>query len=542
MSTDHGSAGVAGAFGPEPLTPLVFLRRSAEVFADRVAMVDGDRHVTYAELTDRCHRLAGAVAGAGVERGGVVSVLSPNTLLSLEAHFGIPIAGGVLNALNVRLSAGELAYIVDHAGAEILLVDHELEPLARDVLGRLERPPRLIVAGGDGDEYERWIDDARPAAWHVEDETQLISLNYTSGTTGRPKGVMYVHRGAYLQAIAMAAQAGLDGDSRFLWTLPMFHCNGWCFPWALVAVGGVQVGLRRVEPAAIWRAVREEGVTHFNAAPTVLTSLLAHPDAARLDRPVRVATGGAPPTPALLERLERLNIEVTHLYGLTETYGPAVICDWRAEWDELPPDERARRKAYQGVVNVAGGRLRVVDATGHDVPRDGETLGEVVLRGNVVMHGYYRDPEATAAASIDGPGGAWFRTGDIGVLHPDGYLELRDRAKDVIISGGENIASIEVEAALASHPAVLECAVVAAPDEHWGEVPVAFAVLRDGAAVEEHELIEHVKQRLARFKAPKRVVFGPLPKTSTGKIQKFVLRQRLRGEPVGPDTADVSSG
>jgi fatty-acyl-CoA synthase len=308
----------------------------------------------------------------------------------------------------------------------------------------------------------------------------------------------------------------------------MFHCNGWCFPWAVTAAGGVHIGLRRVDPASIWRLIDDEGVTHFNAAPTVLASLLEHPEAHRVPAPIKVATGGAPPSPALLERLEQLGIDVTHLYGLTETYGPAVICDWRAEWDELPADQRARRKAQQGVANLASRSVRLVDAEGAELPADGRTQGEVVLRGNVVMLGYYKDPEATAAASVQGPGGAWFRTGDIGVLHPDGYLELRDRAKDVIISGGENIASIEVEQALASHPAVAECAVVAAADERWGEVPVAFVVLRSGHAATEEQLIEHVRGRLARFKAPKRIVLADLPKTSTGKIQKFVLRDRLR--------------
>ena len=341
---------------------------------------------------------------------------------------------------------------------------------------------------------------------------------------------MYAHRGAYLQALAMAAQAGLDARTVFLWTLPMFHCNGWCFPWAVTAVGGLHVGLRRVEPAEIWRAIRDDGVTHLNAAPTVLTGLAAHPDAAVVEGGLRVATGGAPPSPALLARLADLGIAVTHLYGLTETYGPAVLCDWRPEWDGLPADERARRQARQGVANLVGEGVRVVDPSGADVPADGVTTGEVVLRGNTVMLGYYRDPAATAAATLERPDGRWFRTGDVGVRHPDGDLELRDRAKDVIVSGGENIASIEVEQALASHPDVLECAVVAGPDERWGEVPVAFVVLREdgpGSADVAAALIEHVKGRIARFKAPQRIEFGALPKTATGKIQKYVLREQL---------------
>ncbi|MGD9998733.1 MAG: AMP-binding protein [Ilumatobacteraceae bacterium] len=540
MSSTGGSAphAVAPAFGPEPLTPVSFLDRSALVYGDRAGFVEGDVTRTYAEVADRCGRLAGALRAEGAGRGAVVSVLAPNTAMALEAHYGVPMSGAALNALNTRLSVDELAYIVGHAGSNLLLADHELADTARAVIARLDRPVRVLVSGGDADEYEGWLGDADVTSPDIPDEWQLLSINYTSGTTGRPKGVMYAHRGAFLQALAMATQAGMSSATRFLWTLPMFHCNGWCFPWAVTAVGGVHVGLRRVEPAAIWRAIHDEGVTHFNAAPTVLTSLIEHPDARPAAAPIRVATGGAPPSPTLIERLAALNIEVTHLYGLTETYGPAVICDWRPEWDQLAPADRARRKALQGVANLVSRNVRVVDDLGNDLPADGESQGEVVLRGNVVMLGYYRDPEATAAATSPGPGGPWFRTGDIGVLHPDGYLELRDRSKDVIISGGENIASIEVEQALAAHDAVAECAVVAAPDDHWGEVPVAFVVLRNGFDVSEQDLIDHVKSRLARFKAPKRIVFGELPKTSTGKIQKFVLRDQLRGE----RSADVSTG
>ena len=338
---------------------------------------------------------------------------------------------------------------------------------------------------------------------------------------------MYSHRGAYLQSLAMTAQTGLDVRSSYLWTLPMFHCNGWCFPWAVTAAGATHVALRKVEPERIWRAIRAEGITHLCAAPTVLTGLASGPwaDEGPAERPVRVATGGAPPSPALLARMAELSFDVTHLYGLTETYGPAAICDWKPEWDDLDRPEQARLKARQGVANLVSLPLRVIDKELHDVPADGETVGEVVLRGNNVMLGYYRDEEATAAADADG----WFRTGDMAVVHPDGYVELKDRSKDVIISGGENIASIEVEQALDSHPAVLESAVVAAPDEKWGETVAAFVVLRPGATATEQELVEHVQRRIARFKAPRQVHFGELPKTGTGKIQKFVLRERLQG-------------
>jgi fatty-acyl-CoA synthase len=358
----------------------------------------------------------------------------------------------------------------------------------------------------------------------VADERGLLAINYTSGTTGRPKGVMYHHRGAYLQALAVALHARLDPGSVFLWTLPMFHCNGWCFTWGVTAAGGVHRCLRRVEPAAVWTAIREGGVTHFNGAPTVLIALAHHPmaEAGPAPRRVRVCTGGAPPSPTLLARMERLGMDVTHLYGLTETYGPSLLCEWRPEWDGLPAEERALIKARQGVGTVVADRARVVDGKGADVPADGETMGEVALRGNSVMLGYFGDPAATAAAAPDG----WLRTGDLGVMHADGYVELRDRAKDVIVSGGENIASIEVEQAIMSHPAVLEAAVVAIPDERWGEVPAAHVTLKEGAAATEAEIVEHVRARLAGFKAPRRVEFGPLPKSSTGKIQKFALRDR----------------
>jgi len=529
-------------FGPVPLTPTAFLDRARIVHADRTALVDGELRRTYAELADRCERLAGALAGLGVAPGDRVSVLAPNVGVALEAHFGVPWAGAVLNALNTRLSAGELAYVVEHAGAKVLLVDTDLADLGRSVAAALPGGIRLVVSGGPDDELEALLAAATPLRVPCEDELSLLALNYTSGTTGRPKGVMYSHRGAYLQALAMAAQTGLGPRSAYLWTLPMFHCNGWCFPWAVTAAGATHVALRKVDSELIWQAIRERGVSNLCAAPTVLTGLVNGPwaDAGPAQRPVSVATGGAPPSPALLARMAELNFDVTHLYGLTETYGPAAICEWKPEWDDLGPEQQARLKARQGVANLVSQPLRVLGDDGRDVPSDGASLGEVLLRGNNVMLGYYRDEQGTLDAEHEG----WFRTGDVAVLHPDGYIELRDRSKDVIITGGENVASIEVEQALDSHPAVLESAVVAEPDERWGETVAAFVTLRPGASATEQELIDHVKARIARFKAPKRIRFGDLPKTGTGKVQKFVLRASLheQGGDDGPASLREQGG
>ncbi|MEV0089069.1 acyl--CoA ligase family protein [Saccharopolyspora sp. NPDC050642] len=499
------------------LSPVSFLERAAAVFADRPAVVDGTQRYTYAQFWDRAQRLAGMLAAQGVRPGDRVAVLSPNTHVLLEAHYGVPLAGAVLVALNTRLAASEIGYILEHSGARLAIVDSEY----RRVLAESGADLPVI----DSDRYDELRDAAEPHRVEVADERSLLSINYTSGTTGRPKGVMYHHRGAYLQALAMAYHARLDTSSRYLWTLPMFHTNGWCFPWAVTAAGGVHHCLRKADAAGIWRAIRADGVTHFCAAPTVLAMLADHPEAARpAPRPVRVFAGGAPPWPALLERMTELGIDIRHLYGLTETFGPAVVCEWQPEWDEAAGDERARLVARQGIANVIAEPLRVVDAEGRDVPADGLTTGEILLRGNDVMLGYYRDEAATAAATLDG----WFRSGDLGVRHPDGYVELRDRIKDVIISGGENITSIEVENALTAHPDVLEAAVVGAPDPKWGEVPIAYVTLRDAATAAEADLIDFVRARIARFKAPKRIVFGDLPKTSTGKLQKNVLRERAR--------------
>ena len=507
----------------EPLSPAAFLLRAGHVYAERIAVVDGETRYTYRQFLDRALRLAGALRALGVHDGARVAVLAPNTHVLLEAHYGVPFAGAVLVALNPRLTPADLAGIVEHAGAAVLIYDCELEATAQEIERKTGAGLTLVRSGGE-DQYEALLAGAEPYRCALEDERGLLAINYTSGTTGTPKGVMYHHRGAYLQALAMALHMRLDAASVFLWTLPMFHCNGWCFTWAVTAAGATHVCLRKLEPAAVWQHLRHSGITHFNAAPTVLIMLAWHEAAAAPDRAIRIATGGAPPTPALLARLSALGMDVTHLYGLTETFGPAVICEWSPERNADTTEAQARFKARQGVGNVVSQQLRIVDARGEDVAPDGATLGELALRGNNVMLGYYRDPDATRNAAPDG----WLRTGDLAVMHPDGYVEIRDRAKDIIISGGENIASIEVERALSTHEAVLEVAVVATPDEKWGEVPVAFVTIKPDCAVTEDALIAHARAALAHFKAPRRIVFGELPRNATGKIQKFVLRERAR--------------
>ena len=508
----------------EPLSPVNLLARSGEVFSDREAVIDGDDRVTYGELWQRCQRLAGGLNHLGVRPGDRVAVLAYNSHLLLEAHFGIPLAGAVVVPLNTRLKVGELAEIIRHSGAQVILHDAAFEETCAAVAAVLDDDLRCVSGGGQDSPYEAMVRDSDAFRHPISDELSLLAVNYTSGTTGRPKGVMYHHRGAYLQGLAMALHFGLGSDSVFLWTLPMFHCNGWCFPYAVTAAGARHVCLDKITPTKVWEQIAAHDVTHLDAAPTVLIDLAHHApaDRATTAAKIRIGTGGAPPSPALLSRLDDLNVDVTHLYGMTETFGPSVICEWRSEWDDLPQEERASRKARQGVSNVVAGPIRVIDDRGADVPRDADTVGELVIRGNTVMTGYLHDPEATAAAAPDG----WLRTGDLAVRHPDGYVEIRDRAKDVIISGGENISSVEVEQVLATHPAVLEVAVVAGPHDRWGEVPVAFVEVRSGASVSEDELIDHVRERIAHFKAPKRVEFGPLPRTSTGKIQKYVLRQQ----------------
>ena len=511
-----------------PLNPAHFLDRASKIFSQRTAIVDGTRRFTYAEFGERSHRLAGLLKNVGAQPGDRIAALCTNSHVMLELHNGVPMAGCALVPINIRLFAQEIAYILENSGARILIATHEFTEMAQSMAR--SAAARVIVADDDSSEYETLLNSAAPLPTVSMDEMSLLAINYTSGSTGRPKGVMYTHRGAYLQALAMAFHSQMGLDSSYLWTLPMFHCNGWCFTWAVTAAGATHLCQRQIDSAAIWRAICSGSVTHLCAAPTVLTMIAeaaasssATPAAQKNNRTVRAFTGGAPPTPALLARLSALNLRVTHLYGLTETYGPAVINDWQPEWSSLSESDKARLNARQGIANVVTNEVAVIDSQGREVPSDGATMGEIAVRGNNVTIGYYGDADATRAAEI----GGWFRTGDLGVRFPDGYIELRDRAKDIIITGGENVASVEVEKALAEHPAVLEAVVVGRPDERWGEIPVAFVVLRDGANATAEELVEFVCGRIARFKAPREIRFEEFPKTSTGKIQKYLLRRKL---------------
>jgi fatty-acyl-CoA synthase len=515
--------------GERPLTPLAFLARSAEVWNDRIAVVDGDRTFTFGEHAERVRRLAGVLRSElGTEPGDRVAILLPNVSAAIELHYAVPGIGAVLVPMNTRLAAGDYAYMLDHAGANVLFAHESLADVvleALEVVGR-DRVRVVWVDASPEGEYEALLSGAEATGLAgPKDENELLSINYTSGTTGRPKGVMTTHRGAFLHSMGVIAEAQLSPRSSYLWTLPIFHCNGWAFIWACTAMGTAQVCLPAVDPAQIWPALLEGGVTHMCAAPTVVTIMLEAEEARACPRPVRLFIGGAPPSPALLERAAALNIAITHLYGLTETYGPIAVCAWNPDWDQLPGEEQARLRARQGVSTVVSEPLRVVDGDLRDVPRDGESMGEVMMRGNNVTAGYYRDPDATAAAFV----GDWFRSGDLGVMHPDGYVELRDRAKDVVISGGENISTIEVEHAIVAHPGIGEAAVVGAPDERWGEALVAFVTTRDPSPPSDEELRLFLRSRLARFKTPRRfVVVDELPKTGTGKVQKFELRARLR--------------
>jgi fatty-acyl-CoA synthase len=514
------------------LDPYAFLERAAFVYPEKTAVVDGPARRTYPQLLERVRRLAAALQAMGIGAGERVAVLSPNAAMPLEATFAVPLAGGVLCALNTRLAAAEIDSILNHCEAVALVHDYELDGLVVQLRTALPRvrvaAPGEPSAGGTGAlDYEGLLAAADPAgpAPRAIGEDDTISINYTSGTTGRPKGVMYTFRGAYLNALAEIFHANLRPESVYLWTLPMFHCNGWCFPWAVTAAGATHVCLRKVEAKAINTAIESEGVTHFCAAPTVLIGLANHPETVAFPRRVVVTTAGAPPSPTTIAQIEALGAELRHVYGLTETYGPITECAWHSpQWDDVAADVRARLRSRQGVAMLTVGAhdVRVVDAELRDVPSDGSTHGEIVMRGNNVMKGYFADPEATAQALR----GGWFHSGDVAVRHPDGYIEIVDRAKDVIVSGGENISTQQVEKVLLEHEAVLECAVVAVPDERWGEVPKAFVTLKPGRTADAEELRAFARTRLAGFKVPKRVEFGELPKTSTGKIQKFVLRDR----------------
>jgi fatty-acyl-CoA synthase len=506
------------------LNPVDFLHRAAYLYPEKVAVVDGGRRYSYRELAERSWRLANALRAAGLRKGDRVATLLFNSSAMLEAHFGVPAAGAILVAVNHRLASAEIGYILEHSGARYLLVDAGLEALVAPLDLADVTVIRCANTGDPDDPYEELLAGASPAApasW-LEHEEETISVNYTSGTTGRPKGVQYTYRGAYLNALAEVIHAGLAGDSVYLWTLPMFHCNGWCFPWAVTAIAARHVTMRAVDPELAWDLIDSEGVTHYNGAPTVQLMILNHPRAHRLQRPVTAMVAAAPPSPTLFARMSELNFRVVHVYGLTETYGPITVCPEQEEWRELPAQQRARFLARQGQAYITSDLVRVVDAEMDDIAQDGQAMGEVVMRGNNVMSGYYEDQAATRKAF----GGGWFHSGDLAVWHADGTIELRDRGKDVIISGGENISSIEVEQTIVAHPAVLECAVVGIPHPHWGERPKAFVTLNDDATATPEEIIAFCRERLAHYKCPDAVEFGPLPKTSTGKIQKFVLRDR----------------
>jgi fatty-acyl-CoA synthase len=520
-----------------PLSPIGFLLRTAAVYPQRVATVYGERRRTWRETLERCRRLAKALVAAGVERGDTVAVMSPNLPEALEAHFGVPMAGAVLNMLNVRLDAGTIAFILKHGEAKVLLTEGEFAPVVKEALAQLDQKPLVIdivdpSTPGErigSTEYEDFIAHVDPEFSELtpRDEWDAIALNYTSGTTGNPKGVVYHHRGAYLESLGNILVWGMGQHPVYLWTLPMFHCNGWCFTWTVTALAGTHVCLRRVEAGTVYDAIERDGVTHMCGAPVVM-NLLLNDRAAQgraLPGAVNMMTAGAAPPAAVIEGMEERGFKITHVYGLTEVFGPSTICAWHDEWDSRDSEERARLKARQGVAYPVLEGLMVADPeTLAPVPRDGATMGEIFMRGNIVMKGYLKNPKATEEAFA----GGWFHSGDLAVQHPDGYVEIKDRSKDIIISGGENISTIEVEDVLYRHPAVLEAAVVAKSDEHWGETPCAFVMLREGAAASEADIIAFCRSHMARFKAPRNVIFGPLPKTSTGKIQKFVLRQRTK--------------
>ncbi len=540
MANSHFSAELdKNAANYVPLSPLTFIERAASVYPDRCALIYNDTQRSWSDTYRRCRQFAAALKRCGVATDDTVALMLPNVPAMYEAHFAIPMAGAIIHGLNIRLDADAIAFQLKHGGAKVLLIDPEYAATVAAALDRLDKKPIVIdvddpaFEGGEllGEiEYEDFLATDDPAfAWTLpSDEWQAIALGYTSGTTGDPKGVVTHHRGAYLNAISNIMAWNMVAHPVYLWTLPMFHCNGWCFPWTIAALNGTSVCLRDVCDVTIFDAIKRHRVTHMCGAPIVLNLMANASDKLKhgIDIPVNVMTAASAPPPAILEAMARLNFNVTHSYGLTEVYGPAVVCSWHEDWDQLSIREQASLKARQGVRYPMLEQLIVADPeTLEPVPSDGETIGEVMFRGNIVMKGYLKNPKASRKAFA----GGYFHSGDLAVCHPDGYIEIRDRAKDVIISGGENISSIEVEATLYRHPAVLEAAVAAMPDQKWGEAPCAFVTLRaDADAISEQEVIDFCRDSMAHFKAPRRVVFGPLPKTSTGKIQKFELRKRAR--------------
>ncbi|MBM3391655.1 MAG: acyl-CoA synthetase [Betaproteobacteria bacterium] len=522
-----------------PLSPLSFLERTASVYPQRTSVIHGARRYTWAETYARCRRLASALAARGIGRNDTVAAMLANTPEMAECHFGVPMAGAVLNTLNTRLDAEAIAFMLDHGEAKVLITDREFSPTVSRALGLIGRELLVIDVddpeySGPGErlgsvDYEAFLASGDPAfAWQgPADEWDAISLNYTSGTTGNPKGVVYHHRGAYLNAVSNIVSWGMPPHAVYLWTLPMFHCNGWCFPWTMAANAGTNVCLRRVEAKAILDAIREHKVTHYCGAPIVHSMLINAPAEWRegIDHKVSALVAAAPPPASMIEGMNRIGFDITHVYGLTETYGPASVCARHPEWSALPLEEQVRLNGRQGVRYHLQEGVTVMDPeTMQPVPRDGETMGEIMFRGNITMKGYLKNPKATEEAFR----GGWYHSGDLAVMQPDGYVKIKDRSKDVIISGGENISSVEVEDVLYRHAAVLAAAVVATPDPKWGEVPCAFVELKEGAQATEAEFIDFCRERMARFKVPKKVVFGPLPKTSTGKIQKFILRERAK--------------
>jgi fatty-acyl-CoA synthase len=515
------------------LTPMSFLRRSVYTFPDREAVVYDDRRYTYSQFYERIMRMASGLRKLGIGKGDKVAFLSPNVPPLLEAHYGVPWVGAILVTINIRLSPAEISHIINHSEAKVLFVDSEFVPKIREIAGSLKHVGVFVnIADAhsedrmEGSEYEAFLSDSpfseqEPA---IDGEGDVISINYTSGTTGISKGAMYSHRGAYLNSLGNALEAGITSDSAYLWIVPMFHCNGWCFTWGVTSVGAKHVCLRRVDAARIAELIAEERITHMGGAPTVYLGLSEYMTGRnmRFPRRVKCFLGGAPPSPTLIDNIESLGGEITHSYGLTETYGPYSICEWHAEWDSLPLAERARLKARQGVPYVTSFDMRVVDNHLNEVPHDGHTMGEIVMKGNNVMLGYYKEQDKTTEAFA----GGWFHSGDLAVVHPDGYVEIKDRSKDIIVSGGENISTVEIENVMYQHPDVLEVAVIAVPDEKWGEAPKAIVNPKPGRNPTREDLIAFCKERLAKFKVPKNIEFAELPRTSTGKIMKYMLKEK----------------